>query len=225
MSASKDAEIGELKAVVAQLQLDSKKKDERIRDMERAVQNRSVSDRLDTVKEHGTIEELVRQVAALTTTVRSLQMELKKKDQIIEKLLSSETSQHIQDENVYTELPEHGEMFHSQTSNCELLTKTPTLDSTTTQSVANWIEASALSDCKGPKKDKIKQQPKLNKDGYLSDTSIASQQSIQTITSTPSKRGHASSSSSGGESSNYVTGAKRASKAGKANPNLRAPKK
>lgn len=69
INASKDAENAELRSVIKQLQEDAKLKDKRMEEMERRLRNTSVNDRIQTSKKHGTIDDLIRQVAELSSTV------------------------------------------------------------------------------------------------------------------------------------------------------------
>lgn len=82
-STSKDAQINELQAIVRKLESDAEKREKRMADLEAALQNRPLGARLEAAKEHGPTEELVRQVAELTATVKQLQANLKAKDSII----------------------------------------------------------------------------------------------------------------------------------------------
>lgn len=89
-SLSKDREITNLSVMVKQLQEDSKRKDEKIAEMEIALQNRSVGKRMEQVQQNGTIEDLIRRVNQLTETVAQLQKTIQEKDYEISRLRQSE---------------------------------------------------------------------------------------------------------------------------------------
>lgn len=72
------ADIGSLEAAIRQMQADAKAKYVRI---EAALRDPSVAEeRLDIVREHGTIEQLIKQVVDLTATVKKLQQTIQLKD-------------------------------------------------------------------------------------------------------------------------------------------------
>lgn len=127
--------------------------------------------RLETVRERGTIEGLIRQVAELTATV---QVELSRKDRMIKKLLPAA---HLsQAENVAQELPVDDEMLHSQSSNDEPLTVDPNLEQKRPicnhklDRIQHFVEG-----CR------IKKEQILSNDGFISDTRIVSTHTNYTI--------------------------------------------
>lgn len=85
VNTSKDKEIADLTTMVQKLQSDSKTKDQRIAEMERQLQTRGIGERMDTAQQNGTIQDLIREVAALTATVQKLQEAVLRKDEIIQK--------------------------------------------------------------------------------------------------------------------------------------------
>lgn len=212
--ASKDAEIESLKAAICQMQEDAKKKDVRMAEMEIALRGPSVGQRLDMVREHGTIEQLIKQVADLTATVQKLQETIESKDKIIAKLMTERlpVQEEIVPPAIFSISDSQEEIPVSQDSMDFIpATANPTLEA----KIQNWIDqttsgnansSSALEDTR-TKNKKDKRHKKRNKtptDDYTfaneSVSSMVSQTSQHTnnITLVPNKRNRDGSDSSNG---------------------------
>lgn len=142
VNASKDCEMDEMRSMVKNLLEDSKRKDERIAQLERALEKRSVNTRLDSAKDHGPTAELVRQVAELTATVRQLQDNLTKKDAFIKTLLTTRSHPVASPSNstISATETEKANMTHSHSSTEEII-----VDNVTLQpffQVQEWIKNS-----------------------------------------------------------------------------------
>lgn len=206
---SKDKEIADMSDVVKKLQDDSKRKDEKIAELEKIVQNRSVGKRMDQVQKNGTIEDLTRRVIQLTEAVEQLQKTVQEKDREISRLRQYET--------LYT----HMEPSQSITTVSQSLVPTPDCASIPATPVApydlrdprirsrcsKWIAENNSSE-NGPaqntknnrRKQKHRKQYESNKDrGFSSEESMKSfhsKNSMQTTTSVgtsasnPTKRNH-----------------------------------
>lgn len=219
---SKDVEVEGLKATVKQLLEDSKRKDARIAEMELALQSRSiVNPRLDTVREHGTIEELVRQVAALTATVEKLQKDLENRDAIIKQLRTENQNDAIATPLVMSIAESEKENAFSLSSNEDIRD----IKESVSQKVCQWIEEMDNGNNKQQKgaipKEKKRKSKKANKpqttENDKSDASLRStlsHDSRNTEQSIPPKRTHNTESS--GNSTDTSIKAKRNSKIHKA---------
>lgn len=229
VNASKDSEIEGLKTMVEQLRTDAKVKDARIAEMELALQNRGVNDRMSAVREHGTIDDLIKQVADLTATVQKLQRDLQKKDNFILKLLSRERTPEAESVEIICETPVQLEN-HLSDSSAEI-PPTFSVASNLTDKVTKWVNAigtnkeAGVTPKKTPKGKTVSK--KLNNDGNSTDgsmDSIISGHSVYTMDSSntnqsnPGKRNREDSEASNNSSVNS-TNAKRSSKVRKAKEN------
>lgn len=223
VNASKDTEIAELQDTIKKLQTDAEARETRMAEMEQALQNYTMSNRIETVKEHGTIGELIKQVAALTETVKNLQDALAVKDRhilrqsrIISQLRGSQKAPSEQDTPTvvdHTEAHEQIETTASQSSSEHSATKSPNLDPKVAERVTNWISNVASKNQRQPTNDQLN-------DGNLSDHSMTSALSKKTETSNvthnsnPTKRVHSASDHScqSGDSNSPATDSKRKNK-------------
>lgn len=174
------------------LQTDAEARETRMAEMERALQSHTISDRLETAKDHGTIGELVKQVAALTETVKNLQIALASKDKhikrqnrIISELRGSQKAPSEQETPTIVDVVEpqnQMEIAASQTSS----------EDSVDERVSNWISSVPAKNKQKPMHDKT------NADN-MSDHSITSTKSKATGTSNATqnsnlpKRGHSGS--------------------------------
>lgn len=85
VTASKDDEIIALKRDNGRLEANSKAMEKRLQEMEKALNSGHMTQRLEVTRNHGTIEDLIRQVTKLTATVERLEKALANKDAIIAK--------------------------------------------------------------------------------------------------------------------------------------------
>lgn len=196
---SRDKEVDDLVATVKRLQADAKHKDQRIAEMEKSLQNRSVADRFDTVQKHGTIEELVRRVSELSQTVLRLEKTLAVKDEEIAKLRSAKTGSEIHYSNSAVSIPETPVALDASFYNCSTVTPNTEQEITypeTTSQCAAWLTGKAQS--KGSFSKKEKRQKEEHDDG-ASDASMSTahsggsgitEASVNTRSSNTAKRNH-----------------------------------
>lgn len=140
VNASKDKEIADLTAKVQKLQSDTKMKERRIEEMERQLQNRGVGDRLETVQQNGTIEDLIRKVTTLTATVEKLEEALVKKDETIKrqkKEIALFRAMETKSECSNVTIPE----TQSSTETESIIPGT--VEQETTEQVAEWVKCNS----------------------------------------------------------------------------------
>lgn len=227
VNASKDSEIEDLKAVVEQLRTDAKAKDARIAEMELSPQNRGVHDRMQAIREHGTIEDLIRQVSELTSTIEKLQQDLRKKDQFILDLMARQTPEAESCVEIICETPEQQRNALSDSS-AEIPPTASFTDPIANKKVAKWVNAIGTHKDTGTNPKKIakdtKNKKKLNNDGnstdgsmesIISGHSVCTMDSSSTHPSNSGKRNHEESEASN-NSSTSSPNAKRHSKVRKA---------
>lgn len=227
-SNSKDVQIAELQAMVKKLENDAVKREKRMTDLEAALQNRPLETRLEAAKTHGPVEELIRQVAELTATVKQLQEDLRTKDSIIAELQKQQlTPKNSTNANAITETP----MTLPPSTNSQDSYRLTIQDPKVADQVAAWIqtngpgstntaqkttEGTTAKKTKKPKtKKKVSSEPAPAKnhsllsrqgnreEGTDQEMMTDSDNSIGTVASSAagSKRAHALSSS-GAETSN-----------------------
>lgn len=151
-SSSKDAEIAELRGTVKRLENEAAKREQRMADMEQALAYRPISERLETAKDHGPIEELIRQVAELTATVRQLQADLKEKDQIIAEMKEKQQVTPRNSMTTPTPIPQSSSPY-TTVSSVECLPNFA--DPTMTAQVAEWVRNNVAA-----KKEKMANEKK-----------------------------------------------------------------
>lgn len=217
VNASKDTEIQDLKDTIKKLQTDAEAKEKRMAEMERALQSHTVTDRIETVKEHGTIGELVKQVAALTETVKNLHDSLAAKDRfivrqnrIISELRGSLKAPSEQDTPTIVAIAEPRDQMEttaSQISSDDSATKSPNLNSKVAERVSNWISSVI------PEKERNPSNDKTNDDN-VSVYSMASKTTEKSNATHNSKRVHSGSDYScpSGNSKGSPTSSKRKNK-------------
>lgn len=215
-AASKDAEIENLKAAMRQMQEDSKAKDVRMAEMEAALRSPSVGERLDKVREHGTIEQLIKQVADLTATVQKLQRTVEIKDQIISKLMTEKkcaaipeaedlpTVFSIADSQEEIPVSQDSMDFIPATAEQKLETKVQKwIDQTRSNSANNSLTPKAVENSATKKDKRLKKRGKSSiEEGTSTDESMSSvisqtsHHTNYTNNSTLNKRNHEGSDSS-----------------------------
>lgn len=220
VSASKDAEIEALKSMVAKLRTDAEAREKRMAEMEQALQSHTVNDRIETVKEHGTIGELVKQVAALTQTVQDLQNALAVKDKqiaqqndIIAELLAGQSAPSEHGTAKIIGLPAQENRNETTTPSPTSKMGPPSIKPKVAMQVSKWISNLTPK----AKKDLVSDD---TNDGNASDHSMVSATSKTTgisnasHISNPSKRIHSSSDHScpSGDSNVPPTNSKRKSR-------------
>lgn len=187
---SKDKEISDLSETVRRLIDDSRKKDERIAELERSLKGRSVGQRMDQVQQHGTIEDLITKVDQLTKSVIDLQATIKKKDLEIEYLRKIYVNPTETQSSFTTpfdiHIPETQDVPTNSTPQTDTLNLTP--DTKTTPQYQEWTSQSGKSRKKN-KKNRLKKDfdPAME---ISSDDSTESNRSIASIQTTLSKRNH-----------------------------------
>ena len=137
VNASKDDEINALKKDNARLEANSKAMEKRLHEMEKALKIGSISERIEVTRNHGTIEDLVQQVARLTTTVERLEKALANRNAEIAKkdaeLMKLRASQPKRVETPISLLDESSSDEHTATSQLFL-------NPTVVEQVAEWCE-------------------------------------------------------------------------------------
>lgn len=202
VNASKDAEIEALQTMVTKMRTEAESREKRMAEMERSLQSCTVNNRIETVKDHGTIGELVKQVAALTQTVQSLQRALDARDKqiaqqnkTIAQLLARESAPTDQDATATIDLtdPQHRNKSTTPLPALDVPTmKPPNVKPNVTANVAKWISNITPKNKKKPATDETN-------DGNASDHSMVSAVSKATgisnasHISNPSKRVHSGS--------------------------------
>lgn len=215
VNASKDAENTELRSIIKQLQEDAKLKDRRMEEMERKLKSNTINDRMETSKKHGTIDDLVRQVAELSAMVSRLEKALMKKDEIIEAQAKELAKLRAVDSDSN---PSAFSIPESEISDETVSRENSHLNPKNAKQIDEWF--TSMGNNEAPLKvRKIPATTKpstTNESGHETDTSMKSADSNQSLcskltdNSNPSKRTHENRNSSG-ESSTGSPKSKRTS--------------